>query len=534
MKVWRLGMIVGWAAILIASVAVVRAQEGEKSPEAPTALDELLVEQGAEPSGDEPEVANEAPPAVAPASAAPANKPQRSPWKLMFFDNDFSYKKDPNHEHLLGEELKDIPLDQYGLFGFLPESTRFSTGGEVRFRQMDEVNRLPGAPARADYQLWRWRQYFDLKVDDFLRFYVEGIDASVDNKPTAVSGIDINRWDLQNALFDLRMFDFNDQGVWFRAGRQELSYGSQRLISPLDWANTRRNFEGFKFFTKGTDWDWDLWFTRPVNTATPGDGPVKVFGSHFDSPNLNHTFCGSWLTYKAVKEQTIDMYWIWDWNTQFMAYNFTGGNRNTFGSRWLRHFPVSEGITATRTWHGEVEGAYQCGNDFGKNVNAGFVVAGIGHTWNNLPWEPDFWVYDDYASGSNNINSGTSNTFAQQYGLVHAYLGQIDNIARQNINDINCKFTLKPTKKLSAQTQYHWFDLANTGDVLYTVTGQPFGKPNTGKHVGEELDFVTTYTFNPNFSVQAGYLYFWYGAMVENNSPRANAAQFYLMTTFSY
>lgn len=467
--------------------------------------------------------------------AAGAKKPPVQPWKLMFFDNDFSYKNEPNHEYLFGEEAKDIPFGQLCLWDCEPQQFRFSTGGEVRFREMDERNRLrPGPPGHGDYQLWRWRQYWDLKVSDWLRVYVEGIDASMDNNPLPVTGIDINRWDLQCAMFDLRIAEFDDLPVWFRAGRQELSYGSQRLVSPLDWANTRRNFEGFKFFTKGANWDFDLWFTRPVNTATPGDGPVSVFGSHFDSPNLNHTFSGAWYTYKAVKEQIIDLYWLWDWNTQFMAYNWTGGNRHTFATRWIRNFPQLDGTTAVRTWHGEVEGGYQIGNDFGKNVNAGFVVAGIGHTWNTFPWEPDFWVYNDYASGSNKINGGTTNTFTQQYGLVHAFLGQIDNIGRQNINDINGKFTVKPVKQLAVQTQYHWFDLANTGDVLYTVTGQPFGKPNTGKHVGEELDVVATYTFNPNFNVQVGYLYFWYGPMVENNSPRGNAGQLYVQTTFSY
>jgi hypothetical protein len=34
-------------------------------------------------------------------------------------------------------------------------------------------------------------------------------------------------------------------------GRQELLYGAQRLISPLDWANTRRTFEGGKLIWQG-------------------------------------------------------------------------------------------------------------------------------------------------------------------------------------------------------------------------------------------------------------------------------------------
>ncbi|MBI3863016.1 MAG: alginate export family protein [Planctomycetia bacterium] len=472
-------------------------------------------------------------PAAAPAK--PAAKKPIQPWKINLFENDFSYKKDPEHEWLLGENLKDIPLDDYGPFDSLDVPILFSTGGEVRLRQMDEFNRLrPGAPARGDYQLWRWRHYVDLKVDDWFRVYAEMIDASMDNNPLPVLGIDVNRWDLQNLFLDLKFLQVGERDLWMRVGRQELLYGSQRLVSPLDWANTRRNFEGLKFFTKGADWDFDLWFTRTLNTATPGDGPVSLFANHFDSPNMNHTFSGAWFAYKAVKNQTVDLYWLWDWNTQFMAQNFTGGNRHTLATRWLRDFPVLEGETAVRTWHGEVEGGGQFGNDFGRNVVAGFVVAGGGLTWNSLPWQPDLWFYYDYASGSNNLQSRTSNTFAQQYGLVHAYLGQIDNVARQNISDINGKFTVKPLKQLTVQSQYHWFDLANPSDVLYNIAGQPVGKPNTGRHVGEEIDLVATYNFSPNLSMQLGYLWFWNGPFVATNLPRGTGELLYLQTTFSY
>ncbi len=468
---------------------------------------------------------------------APGQKAAVQPWKLLFFDNDFSYKKKPDHQRLFGEELKDIPLDDLPLLTFLPdESFVFSTGGEVRFREMDESNRLrPGPPARGDYQLWRWRQYADLKVGDWFRIYGEMIDASMDNNPLATTGIDVNRWDVQNLLFDLRVWEFdNGRPVWFRAGRQELSYGSQRLVSPLDWANTRRNFEGLKFFTKGSDWDFDLWFTRPVNSATIGDTPVTYAANHFDSPNMNHTFSGAWFTYKGVKEQIVDLYWLWDFNSKLIQPGFPGGNRHTVAGRWLRNFPVLEGDRPIRTWHGEVEGGYQFGEDFGKNVVAGFVTAGAGHTWNTIPWTPNLWIYYDYASGSNNLNGGTTHTFNQQYGLTHAYLGQIDNVARQNIGDINGKFTVKPHPQLVLDTQYHWLDLANSHDVLYTITGQPFGKPNRGSHVGDELDLVGTYTVNPNFSVQLGYFWFWYGDVVQNNSPRGTAEQLYVMTTFRY
>ena len=113
----------------------------------------------------------------------------------------------------------------------------------------------------------------------------------------------------------------------------------------------------------------------------------------------------------------------------------------------------------------------------------------------------------------------------QAVSLTHAFLGQIDNLARQNIRDINTKMTVKPLQQFTFQTQPHWFDLANSGDVLYTVTGT---------HVGNELDLVGTYTFNPNFNVQVGYFWFWYGQFVENNAPRRTAEQLYIQTTMSY
>jgi hypothetical protein len=512
------------------------------------------------------------PPPAAPAPAtpggwieeivAPVLRPPLAiqPWQGVFFDNDFSFLRDPNHEFVLGERLKDldvraltvgkmripdlecddpgnVELREYLPLSGLPDPTRISYGGELRFREMDEANRLrPGPPVRGDYQLWRWRQYVDFKVADWFRVYAEMIDASMNNNPLPVTEIDINRWDLLDLFFDLRLWeidDLDDRPVWFRFGRQELLYGSQRLVSPYDWANVRRNFEGFKFFTRGSDWDFDVWFTRPVSTATLGDGPVPLFANHFDSPNMNHTFSGAWFTYKALRDQLFDLYWLWDWNSQLIAPHFAGGNRHTVATRWLGSYPALFG-NGRRTWHGEVEGGYQFGSDFAKNVNAGFLVAGAGHTWNDVPWTPNIWVYYDWASGSNNLNGTTTNTFSQQYGDFYTYLGQIDNIARQNITDINARVTVNPIRQLMFQTWYHWFDLQNSHDLLYTVNGLPFGKPNKGTHVGDELDLVGTWTFNPNFNVRVGYSWFWYGAVVENNSPRGTAEQLYVQTTLNY
>jgi hypothetical protein len=487
-----------------------------------------------------------------PAKTAGKPKPPPQPFKLCFFDNDFGYKKDPKHIPIFGENLKNISADR--LLPFEPfEDMTISFGGELRYRYMDEANRLraPFAkPGSATYDLVRWRNYMNVSYSDWFRAYIEMIDASANFSDLPYTGIDVNHWDIQNAFIDLKVLERNDKPVWLRPGRQELSFGSQRLISPLDWANTRRNFEGLRLNSPGTDWDLDAWITHPVNTATAGDGGgiganlgVNNFSNKLDTANRGITFGGGWATYKGIQDHTIHTFMLFDHHDAFTGgAGFPVGDRITYGNNWVGTFNVSNG---DRQWLTDVEGGYQFGSDQGQlaalgakgsqAVSAGYFTGGLGHCWKSLPWEPTIWGFYDYASGSSNPKGGTDSTFFQYYGLTHAYLGLIDNIARQNITDANYRLTLKPTTKLQLMMAQHFFQLATANDTLYTVTGQPFGKTGNGTNVGNEIDFVGTYNYNQNFNLELGYFFFQYGSYVEAATPgRSNAGEFYVQTTFKY
>jgi hypothetical protein len=484
-----------------------------------------------------------APPVSTASAKAPGPaKPPPQPWKNCFFDNDFSYKKDPKHTPLFGENFKDVPVNEFFPLEML-EETRISVGGEIRWRYMDENNRLRapfGSPGRSTYDLVRWRNYLDVKHSDWFRGYIEMIDASTYNNDLPITGIDKNRFDIQNAFVDLKILERDDKPVWFRVGRQELNFGSQRLISPLDWANTRRNFEGLRINSPGATWDLDAWLTHPVNTANFGSGNgvgsglgVNQNGTKLDSANYDVTFGGAWATYKGIKDHTIHSFFLWDHHQSPFpgGAGFPVGNRYTYGHQWLGNFNAGGG---DRVWLTDVEGGYQFGTDHNVPVQAGYFTGGLGHTWKKLPWEPTVWGFYDYASGDNNRNDGVNSTFFQYYGLTHAYMGLIDNIARQNISDINYRVQLKPTKKIQLMAAQHFFQLANSHDRLYTVTGQPIGSAGHGTDIGNEVDFTATYTYNQNLSFEAGYFFFQYGSYVQSVAPRGNADQFYVSTTLKY
>ncbi len=244
---------------------------------------------------------------VSPPSSSEPARP--NPWKPLFYDNDFSFKEDPCHTPLFGGHFKERSLHIHGHPGYLDESW-FSFGGELRYRHTNEANRLrPNGPDRSTYDLWRWRNYVDLHMNDRFQAYVEMLDASIFNEDLLPTAIDLNRWNIQNAFIDVKLGERDGKPIYFRAGRQELLYGAQRLISPLNWGNTRRNFEGLKLFSPGETWDIDAFVTRPVNTAT-GNGPLSCFDNERDCADASRTFQGVYGVYHGLQNQTFDAYWL--------------------------------------------------------------------------------------------------------------------------------------------------------------------------------------------------------------------------------
>ena len=543
-----------WAVLLTASVSPAIAQTvptappAEPGPAAQTAPD---VGQKAPPAGVGPSVDSqgdikEGPPEISqgepfprrPATAgtgagtaaagkAPAAAPG-SPFKPLFFDNDFSAYVD-KPPYVLGEELKLLPL--------LDDGPTLSVGGQLRHRYADEINRIaPGGPGVNTYQLWRSRLYGDYKSDLF-RVYVEGIDAAQFGEDLPQTTIDVNRADLQNAFIDAYVIDDDDWGKGtFRYGRQELLYGDQHLISPLDWGNTRRNFEGFKYFHQFDDLRVDLFSVNPLNNAAVGTGrrTATQGNTSFDHADQLQRLSGMYATYTGIKNVTAEAFYLYSADRASLQ-DFADGDRSTVGGRVAGTVPVSAGKKVLRTWDYDLFGAYQFGADDGQDVQAGAVNATAGHTWNATPWAPRIGGLFYYGSGDDDPNDGTTNTFNTLYPLGHAYWGILDNLSGQNLVDYSIQASVKPTKKFGLIGQYHYFDKASSNDFLYNVAKVPIGSQTSGQsHIGQEFDIIATYDVNPNLQFQTGYAYFMYGDFVTNNLPRNDAQFYYFMTTFNF
>src|SRR5262249_19602585 len=132
------------------------------------------------------------------------------------------------------------------------------------------------------------------------RLYMEYENSQSFNHDLDPGTFDREFGELLNAFVDVKVFSNDDRYAYVRVGRQELLYGSQRLVSPSEWGNVRRTFDGFKFLSRSENLDFDAFLTRPVIPSP----------DRFDSSDDEVTFAGAWATYRPEKGQSTELYYL--------------------------------------------------------------------------------------------------------------------------------------------------------------------------------------------------------------------------------
>lgn len=416
------------------------------------------------------------------------------------YDIDFRYLDNPEHEKDFFDPVKRMYLGNDWLLSF---------GGNFWHRYVHETDsRLTNT--NNDFNLLRTRFHADLWYQDRVRLFAEFIDARTFGYDLPPLTTDRNYTDMLNLFTDIKLSSVNNGPVYVRVGRQELLYGSQRLLSTLDWVNTRRTFQGVKTFWRTPTWDLDAFWVRPM----------IIEKGNFDNWDTQQNFYGLWATHKPKPGHLVDLYFLsLDNNRNLTAANIAQGN-------------ILQGNSIVHTLGGrlagnidnflyELEGMYQFGQRSNLDVSAFAVATGVGYRL-PMPMNPQAWIRYDFASGDNNPNDGKSNTFNQLFPFGHYYLGFMDRVGRQNVHDLNAQFTLHPAPWVTFISQYHRFYLADNRDYLYNAAGQATFRDITGasgSHIGDEIDFRMNFHVSRHQDVLVGYSKLFTGNFLENQRP---------------
>lgn len=438
-----------------------------------------------------------------------------APYALMTtpaFDIDFRYLEKTEHEKDLFDPIKRIHLGDDFLLSF---------GGNFWYRYMRESDARLTA-ASDNYHMIRSRFHADLWYQDRVRLFAEFLDARTFGQALNPSPTDVNQTDMLNLFADIRVASIKDGPAYLRVGRQELLYGSQRLISTLDWVNTRRTFQGVKGFWRTPTLDLDAFWVRPMTTER----------GNFDNWDERREFFGLWGTYKPVKGHLADFYFLsLDDNRDIaIGRNNVRGDSivHTLGSRLAGNFD--------RILY-ELEGMYQFGQHSNQDISAFAVASGAGYHFKGTPMNPQFWLRYDFASGDNNLSDGSRNTFNQLFPFGNYYLGWIDRVGRQNIHDFNAQINLHPLPWTTFTAQYHRFYLANKRDFLYNAAGAATLRDATGQsggYVGDEIDFRFNVHVDRHQDVLVGYSKLFAGDFLKAQAPRISPDLFYVQYNFRF
>jgi hypothetical protein len=335
-----------------------------------------------------------------------------------------------------------------------------------------------------------------------------------------------NRFDVHQLFIDLRVLG-EEVPLTVRVGRQELLYGKQRLISPLDWSNTRRRFDGVKVFWKDEKLRLDFWYARPFGTVTI-DRSENLHRKPDEYAEETH-FYGAYGTYKLNKTHGVDGY--------FLALRDTGDRVNangeagdlalfTFGGRFW-------GQTGPFDYDAELAG--QWGRWTGDTIQAWMAAVDAGYTFKECPWTPRIGAGLHYASGDDNPNDGKHQTFNMLFPLGHAYWGWLDQIGGQNLYDAYVNLTLKPHPQVTGKIVMHSFWLAEEKDALYNLGGGAVRRDvrgDSGAEVGQELDISVSWQIDPHHNLLLGYSHMWGSNFIRATGPCEDPDLFYVQYAF--
>lgn len=442
-----------------------------------------------------------------------AGAQQLPPLLSMRMDEDYSYLANDSLRHDFYTHLKFVPLSAN-------RSAYLSFGGEARlqrgfFRNEDWGSVGLGAN---DFLLQRYDLHADLHVGKHFRVFAQVRSALEDGRKDGPRPIDEDQLNVQNAFADVVVGTAERGTLLVRVGRQELFYGSQRLIDVREGPNLRLSFDGARASWKKRAWQVDGFLFSQINVRTgrwDNKDPLE--------PNLWGVYA---VRSNAQNNRGVDLY--------YLGYARDAGlfeeppqreRRQSFGVRWWR---MGAGFDY------DFEGVYQFGKYGSGPISAWTLSSSIG--WQGTSSiQPFLGLKTDVISGDNNFGDGKLQTFNPLYPKG-GYFGFDPQIGPVNLFDIHPYFSCQLTEKFSMEADVIFNWRYSLEDGVYRPSGaiarNGHGVPQ--RYVGTAYLFRALYQFNRFFDIDGGIQIFDTGPFLNAIGNNRNASLANVRTVFKF
>jgi hypothetical protein len=447
----------------------------------------LLVTQS--PAGQQPE------------SSADQREPDRT-IKLLREDEDWSFLADPANRQDFWDPLKYIRLRRGDHDWYM------TIGGGARevWEQIGNDN-WGQQPFMNGYLNERYMLSFDIHYGQHLRTFVElksGLNSFRFGGPRP---IDEKKLDFQAGFVEIGT---PEERNWIkvRAGRQNLEYGSGRLVDVREGPNVRLSFDGFKVMGQINSWRIDGFAMRP-DLDKPG---------FFDNaPNHQVGFWGVYATRPLTRSVSLEAYYLGlDRKNATFQRGTAQELRHSIGGRLSR--PVA---TEKPGWDFDYEVLGQVGTFGAANIRAWTVASETGYRVTTAPLKPRFSAKADISSGDH-PQSNTMGTFNPLFPKGN-YFGVLATTGPGPINFIDLHPRIEGTLPHGVTASFDWIFQwrESLDDGVYSVPGFLIraADGSRARFVGHRPGGEIHWEVNPHLWFQGDYGIFYAGSFLKQTQP---------------
>lgn len=450
---------------------------------------------------------------LAPLTASRADTESAPGYALNRADEDYRYLADQARRTDFWDPIKYVPFNEGG-------SWYLSLGGEARERY-EYFNRPNWGqdPQDHGYFLQRYFLHGDLHMGEHVRLFTQ-LQSSMEDgrKGGPRPNIDEDELDLHQVFLDLKLDLTGGSSLTLRSGRQEIAYGSQRIISVREGPNVRQSFDGFRLMYRGGEVQIDGFATKPAQTRR------HVFD---DGPDNTKALWGTYavLPFPLLPETHVDLYYLGLFRrTASFDQGAARETRHSVGARlWRTKGPLDYNF----------EALYQWGSFGNGDIRAWTVASDTGYTLTSLPLRPRVGLRADIASGDEDPNNPDLQTFNPLFPKG-AYFSEAGLIGPANFIDLNPCLDLHLADHATLIFDWDFFWRESTRDGVYNnaVALVRSGKGSDAHYVGSMAQSQLFWDVTRHLSFVAIYGHFFAGQFLRDSGPGEDVD--YVTTWFTY
>lgn len=422
------------------------------------------------------------------------------PFLTTRYDEDYRYLADPTRRTSVLDRVKYLPLNSTG-------SWYGSLGGELRerYEYYDNWNWGLGPQDPNGFWLQRILLSADVHYEESFRVFGQLMSALEEGRIPGPRPTDEDVLDLHQGFAEAR-HGLGDGGqLTARVGRQEIYFGSQRLVSVREAPNIRLSFDGVRLMYQKENLRLDALATKPVSLQ---DG---VFDN---TPNPDSTFWGLYgvTVVPFLPGTSVDFYCLG--LERDRAVYEQGVGREVRHSLGLRVWGKRE------AWDYNVEGVYQFGTFANGTIAAWTLASDTGYRWATSPLKPRLFLRADVASGDRSPENPSLNTFNALFPKG-AYFSESGLLGPANLIDVHPGVELQLTSRLAFTADWDFFWRQSSGDGLYNNALQLVrpGAGNSVLAVGNQVQALVQWSLYRNLTATAVYAHFFAGDFFTASPP---------------